>query len=86
MVMVGYGHQSEEAVIYIYQTVAYFKIKSAMGVERRDKSSALFHIMLTRLETFTEYSSSDLMCDHTHRINGTILDRTFSTNTDRYRL
>ena len=40
MVMVGYGHQGEEAVIY----VAYFKIICAMGVERRDKGSALFHI------------------------------------------
>ena len=33
MVMVGYDHQDEEAVIY----VAYFKIICAMGVERRDK-------------------------------------------------
>ena len=42
MVMVGYeyGHQGEEAVIY----VAYFKIICVMGVERRDKGSALFHI------------------------------------------
>ena len=35
MVMVGYGHQGE---------VAYFRIICAMGVERRDKGSALFHI------------------------------------------
>ena len=35
------GHQGEEAVIY----VAYFKINCAMGVERRDKGSALFHII-----------------------------------------
>ena len=40
MVMVGYGHQGEEAVIY----VAYFIIVCTMGVERRDKGSALFHI------------------------------------------
>ena len=40
MVMVGYDHQDEEAVIY----VAYFKIICAMAVERRDKGSALFHI------------------------------------------
>ena len=39
MVMVGYGHQGEEAVIYL----AYFKIICAMGVERRDNGSALFH-------------------------------------------
>ena len=39
MVMVGYGHQGEEAVIY----VAYFKIICAMGVERLDNGSALFH-------------------------------------------
>ena len=38
MVMVRYGHQGEEAVIY----VAYFEIICAMGVERRDKGSALF--------------------------------------------
>ena len=36
----GNGHQDEEAVIY----VAYFKIICAMGVERRDKGSVLFHI------------------------------------------
>ena len=41
MVMVGYGHQGEEAFIY----VAYFKIICAMRVERRDKGSALFHII-----------------------------------------
>ena len=41
MVMVGYDHQDEEAVI----CVAYFKIICVMGVERRDKGSALFHIM-----------------------------------------
>ena len=40
MVMVGYGHQVEEAVIY----VAYFKIICAMGVQRHNKGSALFHI------------------------------------------
>ena len=40
MVMVGYGHKGEEAVIY----VAYFKIICAMEVERRNKGSALFHI------------------------------------------
>ena len=40
--MVGYGHQDEEAVIY----VAYLKIICAMGVERRDKGSALFNIIL----------------------------------------
>ena len=40
MVMVGYGHQGEEAAIY----VADFKIICAMGVERRNKGSALFHI------------------------------------------
>ena len=40
MVMVGYGHKSEEAVIYI----VYFKIICAMGVERRDKGIVLFHI------------------------------------------
>ena len=38
MVMVGYGHQGEEAVIY-----AHFKIICTMGVERRDKGSALCH-------------------------------------------
>ena len=36
--------RTEEAVIY----VAYFKIISAMGVERRDKGSALFHIITGR--------------------------------------
>ena len=41
MLMVGYSHQGEEAVIY----VAYFKIICAVGVERRDKGSALFHII-----------------------------------------
>ena len=41
MVMVNYGHQGEEAII----SVANFKIICAMGVERRDKSSALFHII-----------------------------------------
>ena len=39
MVMVGYD-QDEEADIY----VANFKIICAMGVESRDKGSALFHI------------------------------------------
>ena len=40
--MVGYDHQGEEAVV----NVAYFKIICAisMGVERRDKDSALSHI------------------------------------------
>ena len=42
MVMVCYGHQDEKAAIYMY--VASFKIICAMGVERRDKVSALFHI------------------------------------------
>ena len=44
MVMVGYDHQdvNVEAVIY----VAYFRIICAMGVERRDKGSALFHIII----------------------------------------
>ena len=37
---VGYAHQGEEAVNY----VDYFKIICAMGAERRDKGSALFHI------------------------------------------
>ena len=41
MVMVGYDHQDEEAAIY----VAYFKIICAMEVQRRDKGSALFHII-----------------------------------------
>ena len=40
MVMVGYGHLGEEAVIY----VAYFKIICAIGVQRRDKGGAIFHI------------------------------------------
>ena len=40
LIMVGYGHQAEEVAIY----VAYFKIVCAIGVERRDKGSALFHI------------------------------------------
>ena len=40
MVMVGYCHQGEEAIIY----EAYFNIICAMAVERRDKGSALFHI------------------------------------------
>ena len=40
MVMVGFGHQGEEAVLY----VAYFKIICTMGVGRRDKGCALFHI------------------------------------------
>ena len=40
LIMVGYGHQAEEVVIY----VAYFKIVCAMGVERRDKRSALLDI------------------------------------------
>ena len=39
MVMVGYGHQGEEAVNYV--TMIIF---CAMGEERRDKGSALFHI------------------------------------------
>ena len=39
IVVVGNGHQGEEAVVY----VAYFIY--VMGVERRDKSSALFHII-----------------------------------------
>ena len=38
--MVENGHQGEEAVIYM----AYFKIICTMGVERRNKGSALFHI------------------------------------------
>ena len=42
MVMVGYDHQDEEAVIY----VAYFEIICAMGIVRRDKGSALFHIIV----------------------------------------
>ena len=46
MVMVGNGHQAKEAVLY----VAYFKIISAIGVERRDKGSALFHITNFKLE------------------------------------
>ena len=37
MLMVGYSHQGEEDVIY----VAYFKIICAVGVERREKGSAL---------------------------------------------
>ena len=41
MVIVGYGHQDEEAVIH----VAYFKIICAMVVERHNKGSALFHII-----------------------------------------
>ena len=39
MVMAGHGHQAEEAAIYV----------CAMGVERRDKGSALFHIMVLKL-------------------------------------
>ena len=38
------GPQSQEVVIYV--TYMHFKINRAMGVERRDKGSALFHIML----------------------------------------
>ena len=47
MVMVGYDHQdvNVEAVIY----VAYFRIICAIGVERRDKGSALFHIIIIEL-------------------------------------
>ena len=41
MVMVDYGLQGEEAVIY----EAYFEIICAMAVERRNKGSALFHII-----------------------------------------
>ena len=41
MEMIGNGHQGEEAVV----DVAYFKIICAMGVERRDKGNALFHII-----------------------------------------
>ena len=37
MVMIGYDHQDEEAVIY----VAYFKIICAMGVQRHDKGSTV---------------------------------------------
>ena len=48
MVMVGYGHQGEEAVIY----VAYFKNICAMGVERRDKGNTLFHIILNAIIMF----------------------------------
>ena len=40
MVMVDYGHQGEEAVIY----VAYFKIICARRIGHRDKGSASFHI------------------------------------------
>ena len=40
MEMVGNGHQGEEVVIY----VAYFKILNVMGIERRYKGCALFHI------------------------------------------
>ena len=36
------GHQGEEAVI----NVAYFRINCTMGVQRRDKGSALFHIRI----------------------------------------
>ena len=43
MVMVGNCHQGEEAVIHVY--LAYFKIICAMGVECRNKNSALFHII-----------------------------------------
>ena len=32
-----------------YNYVAYFKIICAMGVERRDKGSALFHIKIIHL-------------------------------------
>ena len=42
MEMVGNGHKGEEAVIH----VAYFKIICTMGVERRDKGSALIHIIV----------------------------------------
>ena len=37
----GNGHQGEEAVIYL----AYSKIICTIGVERRDKGSAFFHII-----------------------------------------
>ena len=40
--MVGCGHQGEEAVI----DVAYFKVNYAMRVDRHDKGSALFHIII----------------------------------------
>ena len=46
MVMVGYAHQGEEAVIY----VAYFKVICAVGVQRRDKGSALSHINVLELD------------------------------------
>ena len=45
MAMVGYDQQDEEAVIY----GAYLKIICAMGVERRDKGSALFHNILSAI-------------------------------------
>ena len=56
MVKIGYGHQGEEAVIY----VAYFKIICAMEVERRDKGSAVFHIIFNvyrqpSIHTFEAY-------------------------------
>ena len=41
MVMIGYGHQGEEAAIYV---AYYFKLPA--GVERRDIGSALFHIRI----------------------------------------
>ena len=44
MDIVANGHQGKEAVIF----VAYFKIIGAMGVEHRDKGSALFHIIFSR--------------------------------------
>ena len=42
METVGNSHEGEEAVIY----VAYFKTICAFGAERRDKGSALFHIIV----------------------------------------
>ena len=51
--MVGYGHQGEEAVIF----VIYFKIICAIGVERRDKGSALFHIIAFEVSYVTMITS-----------------------------
>ena len=59
--MVRNGQRDEEAVIY----VAYFKIIYAMGVERRDKGSALFHMTYSMFVRQLHHVALDGLESHT---------------------
>ena len=52
------GPQGEEAVI----NVVYFKIKYTMGVERRNKGCALFHIIFLSLSVAKIHVISYVYC------------------------